>query len=240
MSQDQQAAQPGRRGGVVIGGVVAAVVVVAAGVGVFVAHHGSSGSSGLHDDGKKYVLTTPETVAGDYTKTSVGSPVARLDQAGTAKLAALGVTEPTSTSQMYVKGNVADGVYLNFSGVSGTVADPAKALDGAFALLEDGGRPDRSGTTLKAATAGGPQSVHPAGMAPDALMKCQKFVETVSQDNQKVPSKTTVCVWADYSTLAYLFPLDPTATLNGTETASVADAAALTAKVRKDVEVAAS
>ncbi|WP_328464170.1 hypothetical protein [Streptomyces sp. NBC_00448] len=237
--QPPQPRGKGKRNGIIIGVVVA---VLAVGAGVFVAHKGNSGSSGLHDDGKKYTLTTPDTVAGDYVRSPVGSTGPQLDDTAVGTLKALGVDDAKSAGTLYLKGSQFTGVFLSFDGVYGTVKDPGKALDGMFALLDKGGtNPTSDGSKVTVSPLGTPQTVKPAGLKPDALMKCQKINETQERDGQKIPFKTTICAWADYSTVAYVSTIDDAHVTDGTATwPSIADTAALAAKVRADVEVPAS
>lgn len=224
----------GKRNGIIIGVVVA---VLAVGAGVFVAHKGNSGSSGLHDDGKKYTLTTPDTVAGDYVKSPVGSTGPQLDDTAVGTLKALGVDDAKSAGTLYLKGSQFTGVFLSFDGVYGTVKDPGKVVDGMFAMLKQGTEQDKKDGT-KVETSGSPQSVTPSGMKSEAIMKCQTIKETGQDSGQSFTINTTVCVWADYSTVAYVIPLDSAQLVTGGGSApSIDDAAALTAKVRNDVEV---
>ncbi|SEG86500.1 hypothetical protein SAMN05216223_117109 [Actinacidiphila yanglinensis] len=228
----------GKRNGLIIGVVVA---LVAVGAGVFFATKGGgSSSSSLHDDGKKYTLTTPDTVAGSYTKSN-DSGSDGFDDDDLTKIKALGVSDPTQVSAAYTKGSSAlASQLLEFSGVYGTVKDPNKVVDGMFAMLKQGTEEDKKDGT-KVETSGSPQSVKPAGMKSDAIMKCQTIKETGQDSGQTVTINTTVCVWADYSTVAYILPVDTAAAVAGGGSApSISDAADLTSKVRNDVEVEAS
>ncbi|BBA97422.1 hypothetical protein RVR_3160 [Actinacidiphila reveromycinica] len=227
----------GRRNGIVIGAVVA---LVAIGAGVFFATRGGGSSSALHDDGEKYTLTTPDTVAGTYTRAdqSAGANPGLLD-GDVSRLEALGVTDPVQVAGTYVTGNVATGKYLYLNGVHGDVKDPAKAVDGMIGLFAaDRARARKDGSTI--VPTGDAQSVQPAGLKPDALVKCQKVTETTPVDGQQVPNHTTVCAWADYSTVGYLLAYDSSQSAMGTPAVSIPALAALTAKVRDDVEVPAS
>ncbi|BBA97423.1 hypothetical protein RVR_3162 [Actinacidiphila reveromycinica] len=234
--QPPQQGGNGKRTGVIVGVVVA---LIAVGGGVFFATRGggSSGSSSLHDDGKKYTLTTPDTVAGDYAK-SDDSDGDGFDDDDLAKIKALGVSDPTQVSASYKEDTSAlAGKLLEFSGVYGTVKDPGKVVDGMFAMLKQGTEEDKENGT-KVETSGSPQSVKPAGMKSDAVMKCQTIKETGEESGQSYTVNTTVCVWADYSTVAYVIPIDSAQIITGGGSApSIADAGELTSKVRNDVEV---
>ncbi|WP_051950694.1 hypothetical protein [Actinacidiphila yeochonensis] len=226
----------GKRTGVIIGAVV--VVLALAGGGLLLAHKSSGGGS-LADNGKTYRLTTPDKVASDYTKDPDMGDEDSFDDSDLGKIKALGVTDPTQVTAGYAKGSslITATDLLEFSGVYGKVKDPGKVVDGMFALLAAGTEADKKdGTTIT--TSGSPQLVEPAGMESDAVIKCQQVTETGDSDGHKLTIKTTVCVWADYSTVAYVLPVDVPAALAGTGSApSIADAGDLTAKVRNDVEV---
>jgi hypothetical protein len=227
----------GKRNGIIIAAVVA---LVAVGVGVFFATKGGGGSS-LADNGKKYKLTTPDTVAGDYNKDpDLADSDDTFNDDDLAKLKVLGVSDPTQVNAGYAKGSIITATQiLEYAGIYGTVKDPGKVVDGMFAMLKKGTAEDKAdGTTIE--TTGAPQSVKPAGMKSDAVMKCQQVKETDDSDGKKITINTTVCVWADYSTVAYVLPIDAAAALTGGSggtAMSVADAGDLTSKVRNDVEV---
>ncbi|MEW1864319.1 hypothetical protein AB0399_28795 [Streptomyces sp. NPDC088194] len=233
--QPPQSGGNGKRNGIIIGIVVALVAVAG---GVYFATKGSgSSSSSLHDDGKKYTLTTPDTVAGDYAKGD-DSDSDSFDDSDLTKIKALGVSDPTQVNAAYKEGSSAlSGKLLEFAGVYGTVKDPGKVVDGMFAMLKQGTEQDKKDGT-KVETSGSPQSVTPSGMKSEAIMKCQTIKETGQDSGQSFTINTTVCVWADYSTVAYVIPLDSAQLVTGGGSApSIDDAAALTAKVRNDVEV---
>jgi|GEM_PF-2508865 hypothetical protein len=233
--QPGQGGGNGKRNGIVIGVVVA---LIAVGAGVFFATKGGGGGSALHNDGKKYKLTTPETVAGDYTKDPDMGDSDNFDDDDLSKIKALGVTDATQVNAGYAKGSSITATdLLEYAGVYGTVKDPEKVVDGMFAMLKQGTEEDKKEGT-KVETSGSPQTVKPAGMKSDAVIKCQQIKETGDDEGKSMTINTTVCVWADYSTVAYVLPVDAAAALAGGGTAmSISDAGDLTAKVRNDVEV---
>jgi hypothetical protein len=225
----------GKRTGIIVGAVVA---LVAIGAGVFFATKGSDDDSagGLKNDGKKYKLITPQTVATDYKKSSDADSIADSDgfnDDDIAKLKALGVSNPTQVTAGYQKGTFTNGSLLEFSGVYGTVADPQKVVDGMFAELKSDAKNDEDDDS-KTEFVGDPQTVHPAG-AEDAVIKCQVMKSTDSEIPQ--PVNITVCLWADYSTVGYVIPFDMAAMAKGGGSADVNASADLLAKVRKDVRV---
>ncbi|SHK98702.1 hypothetical protein [Actinacidiphila paucisporea] len=220
----------------IIAGVVVALVAVAA--GVFFATKGS-GSGGLKDDGKKYKLITPETVATDYKKNAEvsGDDSAGFDSSDLTLMKSLGMTNPTQAQAGYIKGAMTSGTLLEFSGSYGHIADPKKLADGMMAdLRKQAAKPSKDNT--KTELVGDVQTVHPAG-ADDAVVECQQAkITDTSQAGKAVP--VTICLWADYSTLGTAIPIDLAAATGtgGSGTAlSVDDAADLLSKVRKDTRV---
>ncbi|MCL2552683.1 MAG: hypothetical protein FWE75_11140 [Actinomycetia bacterium] len=226
----------GKKTGLIIGAVVA---LVAIGVGVFFVTKGSGGGgSALKDDGKKYKLITPDTVADSYKKSdSAAGSSDGFDDSDIERMKGLGVTDAQKVSAGYMKGSSElTGKLLEFSGVYGTVKDPKKVVDAMFAdarAKAQSSKPDSDGS--KEELVGGTQTVHPAG-ADDAVMECQQVKFTQGSSNKSLT--TTVCMWADYSTVGYVIPIDAAAMVTGVGgDTSVSDAADLTAKVRKDVRV---
>jgi hypothetical protein len=221
----------GKRTGIIIGVVVA---LVAVGAGVFFVTKGDSGS-GPKDDGKKYKLITPATVATDYKKSDDSSLNDGFDDDDTALLTKLGMTDPQKVSSGYTQGSESSGKLLSFSGAYGTIKDPQKVADGMMKELRDNATKDDDKDS-KTVLNGGSQTMHPSE-ASDAVVECQ--TATVTEKDIPKPFTVTVCLWADYSTVGTITPLDA-ATFMGTgggESMSAEAAADLLAKVRKDVRV---
>ncbi|WP_333769539.1 hypothetical protein [Streptomyces sp. IBSBF 2435] len=225
----------GKRNGIIIGAVVA---LVAIGAGVFFLTSGGDSGSGPKNDGKKYKLTTPATVATDYKK-SDDSDLADdgLDDDDLATLKTLGMTDPQRVTAAYIKGTQLVGTVLSFSGAYGTVKDPQKVADGMMASLRKGATDDGEGT--KTELVGGAQTLHPSG-ADDAVVECQtaKITNTEDGDDKGKVINVTICLWADYSTVGTITPLDLASLVGGSGSSLSADATAdLLAKVRKDTRV---
>ncbi|NUQ96440.1 MAG: hypothetical protein HOY79_07685 [Streptomyces sp.] len=226
----------GKRTGIIVGVVVA---LVAIGAGVFFVTKGSGGGgSALKDDGKKYKLITPDTVAGSYTKSSDSSASDGFDDSDIERMKGLGVTNAQKVAANYTSGSQLSGKLLEFSGVYGTVKDPKKVVDGMFADARAKAQSDKSSSGgSKEELVGGTQTVHPAG-ADDAVVECQQVKITDTSTSNGKSITTSVCMWADYSTVGYVIPVDAAAMMTGSGgTISVSDGADLTAKVRKDVRV---
>ncbi|MYS24751.1 hypothetical protein GA0115240_168427 [Streptomyces sp. DvalAA-14] len=224
-----------KRTGIIVGVAVVAVIAVLA--GVLIAHKGNSGSDGLSNDGKKYKLTTPATVATDYKKS--GDPSASdsgFDSGDLAKLKALGLSDPQQVTAGYVSGSETTGKLLSFSGVYGKLADPKKVADGMMADLR--AQTAKNGTDsdgTKTELIGGVQTVHPAG-ADDAIVECQNAKVTDGASKKAVT--TPICLWSDYSTFGTILPIDLSALAVGTGGGPTVDGTAtLLSQVRKDTRV---
>lgn len=229
--QPPQGGGSGKRTGLIVGVVVA---LAAIGAGVFFVTKGGDSSGSLKNDGKKYKLTTPATVATDYKKSDQLGGGDGLEDSDLAKLKSAGVANATQVGAGYsTDSSLAGGKLLEYDGVYGQVKDPGKVVDRMFSMLKEG---NNNGEKVEAQ--GSPQTAHPAGMKTDAVVKCQTVKESEKDNGQTVTINTTVCVWADYSTVAYVIPLDASTFTSGAGKAmSISDAADLTAKVRNDVEV---
>lgn len=221
--------------------VVAAVVVVAAiGGGAFAlfrdgdADKGTVSSSGGttggskgsgSDDGKKYKLTAPQTVAGDF---QLKDPLDDKSKTEMRKLP--GVSNPEPAGGSYENGTKKK---MLFRGVWGTIADPEKAVDAGFIygtkdITEDG----------DAELVGTPEKVTPEGLDGGAVMKCQivRFKAPSTSTSPVKSADVPLCIWSDRSTAAMVLIVDPIAALTGSGP-SISDGAATTAKVRKDARV---
>ncbi|MER6140240.1 hypothetical protein ABT174_09295 [Streptomyces sparsogenes] len=225
---------------------IGAVVVVAAVVGGFLLFNnkdddkgGSGGNGGggknvVANDGKRYKLITPETVAGEYTKDASkgGSTLNSSDKADFEKL---GVQNAEDTGASYKAGEGMSQKVMQFNGLWGKIDNPQAVVDGAFAKISQEAEKDSSvNGGGEAKLEGSPQSVTPAGLD-DAVMKCQnvKFTGTT----QATKSFTIpLCMWADHSTVGYVVVSDVSSALSGGGM-SIDTAAETTAKVRKDVRV---
>jgi hypothetical protein len=221
----------GKRTGIIVGTVVA---LAAIGAGVFFVVGKSDG--GLKDDGKKYKLTTPETVATDYKlqgDDSDFSDTDGLDKDTMTLLAANGMTNAQKTQAGYLQGSDTSGRVLSFEGAYGTVKDPQKVADAMMKSLRDD--PDKDSDGTKTELIGDPQTMHPAG-ADDAVVQCQTAKVTDSESGKGYT--LSVCLWADYSTVGTVAPLDLSVLTTGSGTGmSAKDTADLLAKVRKDTRV---
>ncbi|MGW7755115.1 hypothetical protein ACWGK6_27000 [Streptomyces violaceusniger] len=239
---------PGQGGGKKKGLWVAigAVVVVAAIVGgVLVIQGGDDNGGGgggggkVADDGKRYKLTTPETVAGDYAKESSGAG-GGLTSSDADDFEKFGVSNPEPVSAEYKSGEGMSVKKLQLNGVWGEVKDPEAAVDGGFAKFAEGAAKDPSSGSMKTELVGSPAPVTPSGFE-NAVMKCQnaKFTPGEGSSSGGIPSKgftIPICMWGDNSTVAYVIISDAASALSG-NSMSLDQAGEITAKVRNDARV---
>lgn len=219
--------------------VVAAVVVVAAiGGGAYAllggddkdkgtvsSTGGTKGGGSGSDDGKKYKLTSPQTVAGDFQLKD------ELDTKSKTEMKSLpGVANPQPAGGSYENSTKKK---MLFRGVWGTVANPEMEVDALFVagtkdITEDG----------DAELVGKPEKVTPDGLDGGAVMKCQivRFKAPAGSTSPVKSADMPLCMWADHSTVAMVMVVDPVAALTG-GSPSINDTAATTAKVRKDARV---
>ncbi|MBI0293721.1 hypothetical protein JBE04_04260 [Streptomyces sp. PRKS01-29] len=235
---------PGQGGGKKKGLAIAigAVVVVAAVVGgvlVFQGGDDSGGGGKVADDGKRYKLTTPATVAGDYAKSSSGG--GGLTSSDADDFEKFGVTNPETVSADYKSGEGMSMKKLQLNGVWGEVKDPEAVVDGAFAKIAEEAEKDSSTSSgMKAELVGSPETVTPSGFE-NAVMKCQntKFTPTGDSGSSGIPTKgfsIPICMWGDHSTVGYVVVSDTAAALSG-KSMSLDEAGEITAKVRDDARV---
>jgi hypothetical protein len=237
---------PKKNTGLIIVGAVVALAVIGGGVFLLTNKKDDNGSGSgngkgngnnsvaVKNDGKKYKLTLPATVAGTYTKSADTTDNTALSSKDKAEFSAMGIENPQNASARYKSGSGLAVKGLNFEGLWGTVKDPSKVPDAAFATVAT----DGSDSETTAEMVGSPQTFKPAGLD-DAVMKCQKMKVTPKNPSGSGPQSITfpVCIWADYSTVGIVSVTDSAAVLTGKDSGSLADAADTTAKVRKDVRV---
>ena len=227
----QQPQQPqgggGKRTGIIVGTVVA-LAAIGAGVFFFVS---KDDGGGLKNDGKKYKLITPATVATDF-KIQRGSDFGNSDGFGDDTMSLLsknGMTDVKKAQAGYLKGSNSSGTLVSFEGAYGTVKDPKKTADAMMASLRD----DEGDEDMK--FVGDPETVHPDG-ADDAVVECQK-AEITNSDNGKT-YHLSACVWVDYSTVGTVAPIDISVLTGQSSTEmTTADTADLLVKFRDDIRV---
>ncbi|WP_171161608.1 hypothetical protein [Streptomyces sp. I05A-00742] len=223
--------RPGK--GKAIGITVGALVVVGAVIGGFFYFRGDGGSS-VPDDGKRYKLTAPETVLGEFKK-DPGETVKGFGPNGKEKATALGVADAENAGAGYEAGNGMTQKYLFFNGVHGKIKNPEATLDKFFGLMNESLKKDAKGG--KGELEGSPQKVTPAGLE-NAVMKCQ-YVKTAEGGggSDEVPEnfRAPICIWADHSTAAVVMQADLAASMGGG--ASLDRAAGQAAKLRNEVRV---
>ncbi len=204
---------PKKNTGKVIGIVLAVVVVVGGGIGIAV-NMGGGGS-----DGARYKLTTPQTVATDYTK-QPGTDTSSSDSNELSDVPGM-----TDAKQVQAQYRTSAEKTLTFIGAYGSIGDPESAVDAAFAAFA------KEGASGEGNPVGDVQTVHPAGFD-GTVMKCQQYQADSSGTELKFP----LCVWGDSSTIGLVAVADPAKILTG-GTTSIDEAAGIAAQVRTDTRV---
>ncbi|MEU4212234.1 hypothetical protein AB0F13_19910 [Streptomyces sp. NPDC026206] len=215
--------------GVAIGiGVLVLVGAIAGGGFLLLASRGG-GSSSVPDDGKRYKLTTPDTVAGEFKK-DTKDPGDGFDSGDMAELRRLGLADDGTIGADYESGEGETGQYLQFSGAWGKVRNPERVVDGFFAASRRKQRAEGGGTVELIGT---PQKMSPAGLD-GAVMKCQnaKYVNAKFKNGITMP----ICFWADRSTVGVTILTDASAALAAKDV-PLNVAADLTVKVRTETRV---
>ncbi|MBM7167957.1 hypothetical protein JQK87_05940 [Streptomyces sp. G44] len=223
----------GKKTGLVIGAVV---VVAAAAVGGYFLFAKDDGSS-VADDGKRYKLTAPATVLGNFKKLEGSGGGGGMSSSDLEDLEKRGISNPKDIHAAYQHGEGPAMKSLNYSGVYGDVDDPEKVVDAMFAETE---KNSMNGSDGGMKLIGEPQEFTPDGFE-NGIMKCQKAeysMGAVGSDDAGVPNsfQTPMCVWGDHSTVAYAVYSDAAATRTG-EDIALKDLAAQVADLRDDVRV---
>ncbi|MFE0107377.1 hypothetical protein [Streptomyces sp. NPDC059009] len=244
----------GKRTGIIIGAVVA---LVAVGAGVFFLTKkdddkggkgggssvadggGSGGGTGVTDDGP-HKLTTPETVLSEYKKDSGASGGGGFTDDDLKDAEKAGVLNPTSVNAGYQAGdksNPLSAKALQFMGVYGKIADPAKTVDGMFAKLKEDSAKDAGNGSSTGELTGSPEDFS----TKEAALKCQESVFKNNSPSSGAASgpkeiRMPVCIWADHSTLGIAVPVEMADAMAG-KSPSLDDASDTALKLRKEVRV---
>jgi len=217
--------------------VVGSVVAVGAVVGGFLLFGTGGGSVG--DDGKKYKLTSPETVASEYQKHTLANGTNDLSASDLSEFEKAGVDKPQSAYGSYKAGSGTALKQLNFRGVWGDVEDPEATVDTAFAMMAEETERNSESSGNSAELVGDPETLEPAGLE-DAVMKCQ-MVKVSLGSGSSSPSgpadlEAPLCMWGDHSTVAMVSAQDSSAVLTG-KGMTLDEAAELATKLRGDARV---
>ncbi|MFG2641850.1 hypothetical protein ACGFYP_12895 [Streptomyces sp. NPDC048370] len=221
--------------GLIVGASIVALALIAGGAWYFTA--GGGGSSVANDGPHK--LITPETVLTEYKKSKEESGGGSDNDDFLKDAEKNGVKNAKQVEAGYeVKDttNPLGGKLIQFGGVYGEIADPEAVVDGVFATINAESKKDKD---AEAELIGEPKPYTPAEFD-GAVLKCQqiKSKPKAGADAGAGPTEFTmsVCVWGDHSTLGFVIPMDMASLLSGKGTAPE-DAAATTAKFRKEVRV---
>ncbi|MBT2439233.1 hypothetical protein J7E93_03675 [Streptomyces sp. ISL-36] len=225
-------AAPKKKTGLIIGGAVVALALIAGGAWYFTA--GGGAGSSIADDGP-HKLTTPETVLTEYKKKPGSEGSGEKDSLKDAQQK--GVKNATNVSAGYEVKNEANPLgtkIISFSGLYGEVADPEQVVDDVFASIKAEADKDK-GKPNEPTLVGSPQAYEPAELD-GAVLKCQQAKSEADAGTSTPAFTMTFCVWADHSTVGFVTPMDMASMATG-KAGSPEEAAALTAKLRKEVRV---
>ncbi|MCD9141733.1 hypothetical protein [Streptomyces albireticuli] len=211
--------------GKAIGIAVGALVLVGAIVGGVVLLMDGRGDA--PDDGRRYQLTAPQTVAGVYQKDARESDKAGFDAAELNDLRKLGVSDAQDVGAVYETGTGNARRMLRLNGAWGRVKDPEKVVDGIFALIAR----DKDKSSKKTKFEGSPRKVTPEGLDA-AIMKCQYGRYELPSGGFTMP----VCVWADRGTVGLTVLSDQGMALAGKDI-PMDEAASLAARLRAEARV---
>jgi hypothetical protein len=217
--------------------IVGSLVIVGAVIGgIFLFSSLGGGGSNVADDGKKYKLTSPQTVAGEYVKNSAGT-TNEMTQSELSEFEKAGVDNPKSEYGSYKAGSGTSVKQLNFQGVWGDVEDPEATVDAAFAKMAEDSEKNAERTGSKAELVGSPEKVEPAGLDDSAVMKCQVIKVSLGASTSGTSElKAPLCMWGDHSTVAMVSAQDSAAVLTG-KSMTIDQTAELSKKLRDDARV---
>ncbi|MEV4949322.1 hypothetical protein [Streptomyces sp. NPDC053755] len=220
---------PKKKTGLIVGAVVVALAVVAGGAWYFTA---GGGASSVADDGP-HKLITPETVLGEYKK----QPGAGADKNSLKDAEQNGVKNAKNVGAGYQVKDTSNPLatkIISFSGLYGEIADPEKTIDNVFANIKAEAEKDQ-GKADEPKLVGSPQEYEPAELD-GAVLKCQQAKSEANAATSTPAFTMTFCVWADHSTVGFVTPMDMASMATG-KAGTAEEAAAITAKLRKEVRV---
>ncbi|MDT0542395.1 BRI3 family protein [Streptomyces lonegramiae] len=208
-----------------IGIAVGALIVVGAIAGGFALFGGGGdGSETVPDDGKRYKLTAPDTVLGEY---KVWGDSAQGQDRGSDQALLLGVSNGRQVINNWSTLDTTDpdsdfdnNKSIVFVGFYGDVDDPEKAVDAYFDIAQQG--------SLTSESIGSKEKQSPAGFK-HGIMKCQ-YRKADAEPGQ--PDTTPLCVWGDHSSVGVVIVVDATK-----EKLSLEEGARIAADLRNETRV---
>ncbi|WP_353940278.1 hypothetical protein ABII15_00885 [Streptomyces sp. HUAS MG91] len=228
-------------------GIIAGVAVALAAIGGTVFWY--IGSKGLKDDGPHRLTAPSTTTFATYFRYGDASDTrGTLGTADTQELEEIGVKNPEPIAASYYEeylGNLdasdpdelqdklrsaKNHARFTVTGAYGDIADPKSALVSYFAKTSDRLAVASQKGTSHIVTLLGVAEDAEADSLDGAVMMCAELDVDNYETSEDI--KTTVCGWADYSTIALVTPY------NGILGLSTGEAAELTGKVRGDLRVA--
>jgi hypothetical protein len=175
-------------------------------------------------------------VLGEYKKGESDSNT--MDESDMKDAAQWGVKDPKDVSASYEAGNEDNPLaakMLSFGGVYGTIDDPEKTVDAMFAHMKK--ESQSGGEDEDVSLVGDPKEYKPSSLE-GAVIKCQEAKVDNSDGGANEPKSMTMtyCIWGDHSTLGFVMPMN-LLDIAGGKKADPAEAAEITAKLRKEVRV---
>lgn len=203
-------------------GVLAAVGVIIGSFALFVGD--GDGTETVPDDGKRYELTAPATVLGEY---KVWGDPAEEQDAASDEAGPLGISNGKRIINTWSTVDTTDpdsdfdnNKSIVFIGFYGDVDDPEKSVDAYFDIVQRGSRLSE--------TIGDKEKQSPRGFK-NGIMKCQHR-KADAEPGQ--PEITPLCVWGDHSTVGMVTVVDATK-----EKLSLEEGARIAADLRNAIRV---
>ncbi|WP_318211197.1 hypothetical protein [Streptomyces sp. SJL17-1] len=215
------------------GWIIGAVAVVAAiGVGAYFVFGGGAGASVANDGPHK--LITPDTVLTEYKKDGSNKSSGDDSLKEASQKGVKNAQQVRAGYKVEDKTNPLGGKFLSFNGLYGEIDDPEQLVDDVFASAKAESDKE-AGKPGSPQLEGSPQEYTPAELD-GAVLKCQQAKGKADATTSMPAFTVTMCVWADHSTVGFVVPTDASALVSG-KAGSPEDAAAITAKLRKEVRV---
>ncbi|MDX3227033.1 hypothetical protein [Streptomyces sp. ME19-01-6] len=208
-----------------IGIAVGVLIVVGGIVGGVVLFGGDSDSAErVPDDGKRYKLTAPDNVLGQY---KVWGDSAQEQDAVSDEATLLGIGNGKRINNNWSTVDTIDpdsdfdnNKSIVFVGFYGKVDDPGKSVDAYFDIMRRGSRFSE--------LIGSKEKQSPIGFK-NGIMKCQ-YQKSDAEPGQ--PDTTPVCIWGDHSTVGLVTVVDATK-----KKLSLKEGARIAADLRNEIRV---
>ncbi|GAA2934820.1 hypothetical protein GCM10020221_33220 [Streptomyces thioluteus] len=192
----------------------------------------SGSSSSVPDDGKRYRLTAPKTVAGGAYRRNGDASDGTARDLESARKAGVGDPHQVDASYTAVGGSRRT---LAFGGVYGELKDPEAVVNNMFAQLKEKQRREKSRYEdgMRSELVRAPEKFTPSGLD-GAVLKCQEIRSVPESGGGGITMP--LCFWADHSTLGGLGLMDATGLVTG-QSPTMDELARIAVKVRTEARV---